>query len=435
MFLFNKTALSAFGLLLVLTLTACGGGGSGGGSDIPPGGTNYPVGITLMSLNSNGAVGDGISLGSSVSADGRYVAFESESTNLVAGDTNTTRDVFVRDRTSGETTLVSVALDGVTLGNGFSSNPSISADGRYVAFESLANNLVVGNLASTERIFVHDRTTRATTLVSIASNTNPANGSSVEPSISADGRYVAFESVATNLGLGSANGTWDIFVHDRTTGETTSVSIHTDNTLSNNFAISASISADGRYVAFASFANNLVVGDVTLFTDVFVRDRIDGTTTLVSVNSAGAHGIATSTSPSISADGRYVAFESFDGNFVAGGEIDGAWDIFLRDRTAGTTTLATSRAGPNSRFASISADGRYVAFNVAGFGANVYDRTTDDSTCVWVVAGTTCGSVTIPGDRPAISADGKHVVFHATATDFVPGITTAQQHVYAVTLP
>jgi len=211
--------------------------------------------------------GDGNSCRASLSADGRYVAFGSNASNLVVGDTNGVTDVFVRDRGTGETTRVSVDSAGVE-GNHDSHFPSISADGRYVAFMSLASNLVAGDASGTIwQIFVHDRVTSETTRVSVDSAGVEANDQRLEPSISADGRYVYFYSYASNLVVSDANGACDVFVHDRVTGETTRVSVDSAGVEANGGSEQASVSADGRYVTFCSYASNLVVGDTNGFID------------------------------------------------------------------------------------------------------------------------------------------------------------------------
>jgi Tol biopolymer transport system component len=202
-----------------------------------------------VSVASDGTQGNGRTgtyyFGLSISGDGRYVAFESDASNLVPGDTNNETDVFVHDRETGETTLVSGASDG-TQGDDSSQAADISADGRYVAFDSGADNLVPGCRGS---VFVHDRETGETSCVSVASDGTPGYGGT--PSISADGRYVAFESYDGDLVPGDTTGS-DVFVHDRETGETTLVSVASDGTRSNSFCWLPSISGDGRYVAFDS---------------------------------------------------------------------------------------------------------------------------------------------------------------------------------------
>jgi len=332
---------------------------------------------TRVSVASGGAQANDGSGGPTISADGRYVAFLSGASNLVAGDTNGVGDVFVRDRVAGATTRVSVASSGTQASSG-SDEPVISADGRYVAFVSMADNLVPGDTNRRRDVFVRDRVTGATTRVSVTSGGSQAisgpgtasgNGSE-KPAISADGRYVTFLSMAGNLVPGDTNRTPDVFVHDRVTGATTRVSVASGGTQANNDSDQSAISADGRYVAFTSLASNLVPADTNGLNangqDVFVRDRVAGATTRVSLGSGGAQANGYSQGPAISGDGRYVTFESLARNLVPG-DSNGLWDVFVRDRVAGATTRASvtsagTQANHESAGPGISANGRYVAF-------------------------------------------------------------------------
>ena len=282
-----------------------------------------------ISVNSAGQQGNGASDGASVSADGRFVAFWSNATDLVTGDTNNSSDIFVRDRKTSKTERVSVNSGGAQSEAADTTNPSISADGRFVAFESSANNLVGGDRNGETDIFVRDRKAGATQRVSVSSNGEQANGYSEFPSVSADGRFVAFDSVASNLVAGDTNNAKDIFVRDLQTGTTRRVSIASQAAPGNSDSAFASISAHGRFVAFESFANNLVGGDSNNKFDVFVRDRTGHRTVRVSVNSHGAQGNNDSIFPSISADGRFVAFASAASNLVAG-DTNGLADDFVR---------------------------------------------------------------------------------------------------------
>jgi Tol biopolymer transport system component len=324
-----------------------------------------PGNTTRVSVASDGTQANGGSFTPSISANGRYVAFASIAVNLVSGDTNGVQDIFVHDRQTGQTTRVSVASDGAQA-NDFSSNPSISADGRYVAFISVANNLVSGDTGVDHDVFVHDRQTGATTLVSVAMDGSEGNGYSEEVSISADGRYVAFRSWADNLVSGDTNNHPDIFVRDRQTGQTTRVSVASDGTQANDFSFEPSISADGRYVAFMSWANNLVSGDTNGDWDIFVHDRQTGATIRVSVATGGGQAAGRSQRPSISADGRYVAFASSASNLVSG-DTNNHPDIFVHDRQTGVTMRVSVASDGTQTYVfsfdpSISADGRYVAF-------------------------------------------------------------------------
>src|SRR5438445_496038 len=241
----QRRVLSAVTLLL---LTALGGRSAGAQTTV------------RVSVASDGTEGNDVSLGSALSADGRFVAFDSAATDLVAGDTNGVSDVFVHDRQTGTTERVSVASDG-TQGNDASFYSALSADGRFVAFDSDATNLVAGDTNGTTDVFVHDRQTGTTERVSVASGGGTqGNGKSggffAFPALSADGRFVAFQSDAPNLVAGDTNGTTDVFVHDRQTGTTERVSVASGGSQGNGCSAGPVLSADGRFVAFHRPATN-----------------------------------------------------------------------------------------------------------------------------------------------------------------------------------
>ncbi len=318
---------------------------------------------TRVSVASDGAESNQNS-GTSLSADGRCVAFSSIATNLVRRDTNRSDDIFIHTLSTGKTTRVSVASDG-TQANAASFSPSLSANGRFISFVSRATNLVPHDTNRVQDIFVRDRSTGTTSRVSVASDGTQAKAPSFVPSISADGRFVAFSSRATTLVRGDTNGSFDIFVHDRSTGKTTRVSVATDGTQANDDSVFSSISADGRFVAFSSHAKNLIPSDTNGSEDIFVNDRLTGKTIRVSVASDGMQGNDGSGAPSISANGQFVAFNSDASNLVPG-DTNSTGDVFVY-RSTGTTirvSVATdaTQANGESRFPSISADGRFVAF-------------------------------------------------------------------------
>jgi Tol biopolymer transport system component len=276
--------------------------------------------------------GDGTSATPSISADGRYVAFSSESTNLVAGDTNLMADIFVYDRQTDTIERVSVDDAGVE-GDGTSATPSISADGRYVAFGSESANLVAGDTNGVMDIFVYDRQTDTIERVSVDDAGVEGDLASQAQAISADGRYIALTSRATNLVAGDTNGVNDIFVYDRQTDTIERVSVSSLGVQGNAEAFfQVTISADGRYVGFVSNASNLVAGDTNFSGDTFIYDRNTDTIERASMNNQGVEGDATSiASVSISSTGRYITFASVATNLVAG-DTNGVADIFLYDR-------------------------------------------------------------------------------------------------------
>jgi Tol biopolymer transport system component len=297
-------------------------------------------GISLVTVGYNGAASDGDSQRPTLSADGRYVAFWSAADNLVDGDTNGVTDAFVRDRVTGTTTRVSVGPDG-RQANGASARPVISGDGNLVAFESAASNLLpdgfLGRRADTNGVrdvFVYNRSTQTTIRVSVASDGTEGKGESVRPSISADGRYVAFQSLAA-FDRNDRNGKTDVYVHDLQTGTTERVSIGVGGADGNGGSYSPSLSADGRFIAYWSNASNLVADDTNGVADIFVADRRTGATERVSVGTDGAESDGFSSDPSISRDGRYVAFWSEADNLVVG-DTNGRRDIFVVDRDTAT---------------------------------------------------------------------------------------------------
>ena len=385
-----------------------------------------------VSVASDGGEANGLSNAASVSADGRFITFASDATNLVPDDNNNNRDIFVHDRLNGTTERVSLASDGAE-GNALSFRPAISGDGRYVAFRSDSNNLVTDDTNDASDIFVHDRLAGATQRVSIASGGAQGNDDSLTPSISADGRYVTFTSLANNLVPGDANDDRDVFLHDRNTGETELISQATDGT-QGNFASGglgagpARTSADGRYVVFGSFASTLVTDDMNLKDDSFLRDRQNGTTERVSVGQGGIEGDNHSFYPSVSDDGRYVAFTSAAQNLTTV-DANSANDVFLRDLQAGTTVRISDAPGGaqgngSSDFATISAGGGVIAFEsdadnlVAGDGNGATDI------FVYRLASGESEGVSISGDgassAAAISGAGEVVAFQSDATNLVP---------------
>ena len=404
---------------------------------VTPAAAASSAGITeRISVDSAEAQGDGPSSGypgSGVSADGRYIAFTSDATNLVADDTNNARDVFVRDRTSGATMRVSVDSSGVQANN-YSNRASISSDGRFVAFETYSDNLVASDTNSSSDVFVHDRLTGITERVSLDASGNQLGGA-FDADISGDGRYVTFVSDG-------------LFVRDRLLGTTERVDVNSTEAAGNVPAgcdsPTASISQDGRFVAFCSRATNLDPRPLPGSTvHVYVRDLQMGTTELADVNDLGMPANTSSDHPSISGDGRYVSFDTESTN-LGSGEVSFDRDVFVRDRTASHTQIASVDSSGNpgdnvSDHGSLSSDGSKIAFY--SYATNLVAGDTNSAIDVFVHdlqnGSTERASVSSSGIEgndastyPVLNANGRYVVFTSDASNLVPGDTNGQTDIF-----
>jgi hypothetical protein len=244
------------------------------------------------------------------------------------GDTNGLGDIFLRDRTAGTTTRISVSSAGAQ-SNADSREPAISGDGRFVVYESDATNLVAGDTNAKADIFLYDRQTGTTTRVSVSSSGAQANGVNNDVAISGDGGTVAWESDATNLVTGDTNAKRDVFRRVLASGVTTVVSVSGSGVPGNKASTDPTLSADGTRVGFSSTATNLVAGDANNRSDVFIRDTVAGTTTRWSIATDGTQGNDTSENPCLTADGHTIAFQSLSTNLVAG-DTNGTNDVFVR---------------------------------------------------------------------------------------------------------
>ena len=389
----------------------------------------HPPGVTeLVSVSTAGAVGDDESRLAAISADGRFVAFWSFASTLVPGDSNGAADVFVRDRVTGTTERVSVdSRERQAIGAGIDTNfgrPAISGDGRYVAFASSATNLVRGDRNQVADIFVRDRVRGTTERVTMAGRTE-ANSDSSDPSISPDGRFIAFSSSATNLVPGDTTFASDVFLLDRSTGTVQLVSLSSTGAQANNSSGGPAVSPDGRFVAFTSNADNLVPGEPQdSASDVYLRDVQAGTTEGISTATTGV--VRHSGGPAMSADARFIAYHSWDSGLVVPDTND-RYDVYVLDRTTGVTErVSVDSAGVqgnnDSLGPSISSDGRFVAFTsdadnlVAGDGnfdvdVFVHDRLTHTTIRASVRTDGTETGFELGSGNASISADGQVVAF------------------------
>jgi Tol biopolymer transport system component len=390
-----------------------------------------------------------------VSSDGRYVAFVSDASNLVPHDTNHKSDVFLRDTVTKKITRVSVSSTGMQ-SNENSYNPSMSDDGRYIAFDSFASNLVPGDLNRKGDVFLYDRETKKTVRVSNGIGGKLSDGHSGFASVSGDGRFVGFESLSTNLVPNQQDYNSDVFLWNRETGQTEWINRPMIGQVSaNGSSGDAAVSRDGRFVAFASSAGNLVPGDTNKRDDVYVRDRLYGTLTRVSLSNINQEANEGSDSPSISDDGRYIAFESKSSNLLSmdllqldhaklipsgetnpqsAGDTNFVQDVFVHDMQTGVTELVSiaddgSQGNEASYGASISGDGMRIAYTSSASNlvpgdthkkreVFLRDRAahTTERVCV-ASAGQEGNNLS---SSPALTGDGRYVAFVSDASNLIP---------------
>ena len=400
----------------------------------------------LISLNRFGtAGGNGDSHDPEITPDGKFIVFGSTAANLVSNDVNgILSDVFIRNRTNSAVELVSLNAAGTASANGHSDFPTVSDDGRYVAFESFASNLGPADSNSHYDIYVRDRQTGSNILCSPnLAGTSGGNADSYFALISANGRFVTFLSDASNLVAGDTNNATDIFVFDLNTRALQLVSRTPGGVPGNGISGFPSISADGRYVAFESGATNLVANDSNgdLY-DVFVRDLIAGTTTLVSVNCAGtSSGNEASYAPQISGNGRYVAFQTYASDLVPGDFSKFTGNILRRDLLAGSTTLVSQNrtllgGGNNYSYgSSISYSGGGIAFISAASDLILDDANFTEDIFAWLAA-TNGGSIDLALGKTASAASvaqGAGITYTLAITNY--GIAIASGVVVTDALP
>lgn len=342
-------------------------------------------GVTeLVSSNSSGVAGTAHSMRSSISADGRYVLFYSSANNLIAGDNNSARDVFIKDMQTGGVERISVSSTGVA-GNGDSFEAAMSSDTRFISFTSMATNLTGGTIARQRHTYLRDRQTGSTKLISKTSAGVLANQPTFSPALTDDGRYVVYYSKASNLAAGTSGANIQILLYDGISGNTAllsrGVTSHGhDGPEGNDLSYSPSISADGRFVAFTSFANNLISGDNNGVSDILLLDRQTNELQIISQSENGelGNGAAIGT-PALSRSGNSIAFSTYASNLLAG-DTNNVADIFVHDRYSNSTPVA--KAGSDQR---LQCSGMQTPVSLDGRASE--DADGDDLNYVWSLAG------------------------------------------------
>ena len=428
--------------------TSNSGGSNGGGNEVTPGVDE----IGIISVDDDGNEGDDDSQNPSISSNGKIVAFESFATNLVQDNVNVFSDIYVHDINTGLTERITDGFDGPS--DGDSKAPSMSSGGRFVAFESTATNLVLtvtDDNGVISDIFLHDQAGAGlTTIISLDRDGEGANGDSESPSINSDGTFIAFQSRATDLVsiISDGNGsTPDIFLYNVINDATTIISLDTSSRGANGASTSPSVDRDGDMIAFESTATDidpLTSGDNGSIPDIFIHDRSgpgDPTNTIISIDTNGEGADGASANPSISADGRFVAFQSVATDLVADVPFEngGISDIFVHDLLTGITeiiTLDTNGEGTNNNSTdpSISSDGRFVAYR--SFASDLVANDTNDQADIFVHDRQENATVRInvnrsgnqasggTSDSPTISINGGFVAFDSLAVNLISIIDT-----------
>ncbi|MCK6445581.1 MAG: hypothetical protein L6Q99_04250 [Planctomycetes bacterium] len=340
--------------------------------------------VECVSVGPAGTPTLGSSLFSAISRDGRFVLFYSDSNQLVSGDTNGKQDGFLRDRDLGVTERITVGTGGTggVQANDYGSGMAITDDGRWVVFITTASNLAPGDVPFTNDAFLRDRASGVTSLVSYDLAGNPGSGHSIGTDVTQDGRYVAFYSFSDTLIAGDANGKADVFVRDMQTGALERLSVDASGIEGDRDSWYPVMSDDGRYVAFESRSNNLVPNDTNGEYDIFLRDRVANTISRISTDAFGGDLDGASTTVRMSADARWLVFQSSATNLVAN-DTNGVLDVFLHDRLNAATTRVSlgwtgSEVDASASDARVSDDGRLVAFTSNATTLTANDRIAAD---------------------------------------------------------
>ncbi len=403
-----------------------------------PAQNNAPV-----SVSSAGTLANKDSYYSLISADGRFVVFQSDANNLAAGDMNGQQDIYRRDLLTNTTELASKAMSG-NAGNGIAVAPAISGDGRFVAWSTNASNIVSGDTNGTWDVFLRDMSSGTNMRLSLTSTGAEASLRSDQPRMSPDANWITFESNA-DLVPGDTNGLQDIYRLDRATNTLALVSTSSTGVQGNGVSYAAEPSHDGRYVVFFSTASNLVAGDTNSQGDVFWKDMQTGTLLRANVSSSGVQANNETIWPSISGDGQTVTYCSAAGNLVTG-DSNNNWDAFAFDIATLTTTrlnVQPNGAQANSYTRSptaMSADGRLVVF--ASLGTNLVPGDTNNVQDVFLrdrlLQVTKRLNFSFDGSQansdsfvPHITPDAKVLTFTSTASNIVAGDTNGFRDIFA----
>ena len=396
------------------------------------------------------AVGGGPAIGDSsrleISADGDYAVFQSDARDLVPDDgVKHGTEVFEANLVTGQITRVSVSATGGDP-NGASTLPSVSADGTYVAFVSDATDLTEAGSAAKNNVFVRNMTTGVTTQVSLSTSGQQPNGYSTRPSISADGQYIAFDSTATDLSTTRvAKGFTQVYLTDTQTGTTTLESVNGEGDPGNADSLRPALSSDASNLVYVSDATNLTSVDTGGVRNVYERDLASGQTQLVSVNMTGGPADKGSTRASVSADGQFVSFESRADDLVAG-ITSHQYQVYLRDTVNNVTTLVSVNfhgkpgVGSSTR-PSVSASGQYIAFqanapmsrDATNHERDIYIRDVDDNVTYLVDYGAGGAESNAASIRPSISSDGTEVIFASSASNLAAQGGNGYQQIYVAT--
>lgn len=410
-------------------------------------GNNFGSSTSRLSMGLQRVEANGASCAPRLSANGRFVVFESKATNLVPHDGNERTDIFVFDLESRSTRRVSVAFDG-SGANGDCFQPTISADGRRVAFLSTATNLVHDDTNGCADVFVRDLTTQETFRASITHDGKQSNAPSGAPFLTPDGRTVVFQSAASNLVPGDTNGKSDIFVHNLAAAQTLRITMGFDGSEANGDSICPSASDHASVIVFSSNASNLVPQDGNGTMDVFAFERRTGKVSRISASSAGeGNGLSKTSGPGsrcISNDGRLIVFESGASNLLHG-DSNGKIDVFVFDRQQGVLSRASvSTSGAQSdedcSGAEISANGRSVVFQSASkmlaegkstSSADVFLRDLPTAQTARVSMGQEGGEPDFHCVRPTVGFNGSVVMFESQATNLVDNDNNAVSDIFA----